>query len=258
MLKVHQHNGECNYRVTLEICFIYNSQKLLPHKGLLPCLILTTQTATFESAASDNEVWNMSLQLLAVMATEANQCQNVPFLYTNIKMLLYSLPFSLWEPRCGHIVIYFMESFPWCTLLLCGNLQPFHHKVNCSEMPQLGNQSRKKKSFYKQVRKLVFGFVKKRVICTDLHVCVCKCLIHLHNCFKNVQFTAANRTSAIKGKHLKMHFSSKMHRDYLYIWQLIWALYQTFHRLEGQDSGWKKTNQTNQNNPTKFKPKASS
>lgn len=33
----------------------------------------------------------MNMQPLAVMATEENHCQNVPFLYRNIEILLYSL-----------------------------------------------------------------------------------------------------------------------------------------------------------------------
>lgn len=76
----------------------------------------------------------------------------------------------------------------------------------------------------------------------------------MHNCFKNVQFTAANGTSTIKGKHRKMHFSSKTHKCNLCIWQLIWALSQTFHRVEKQNSGkqikWTKI--------SKFKPKSAS
>lgn len=37
-----------------------------------PASFLTNQTTTFESATSDKEVWNMSRQPLAVMATEVN------------------------------------------------------------------------------------------------------------------------------------------------------------------------------------------
>lgn len=80
-----------------------------PDKGLLPCFLIT-QTTIFESAASDKEWWKMSLQPLAVMVTEANQCQNVPFLYTNIKRCSTPSFFSSY-PRCDQIMKYFIRVF---------------------------------------------------------------------------------------------------------------------------------------------------
>lgn len=158
--------------------------------------------------------------------------------YSKVALLLPFFP--LCDPMCWQIMIRSMKIFILYILLFCNNSQFFHHKINYSVLRcQRLRKKSLKKSVWIWVWKLVFGFGKKKVICTDLHICVCKCLIHLHNCYKKVQFIAANGTSTIRGKHWKMHFSSKTHKHNLCIWQLIWALYQTFHRVERQN---RKTN----------------